>query len=131
MSLKQKPISPHLQIYNIFSAQLTSGLSILNRLSAVVLLIAFLYMSIFLVCSAFGEHYYNAFLKFNVSLFGQGFLAFIMLCFFYYIFSSIRFLIFDLGYMINKKAVFISGTVVIILTIVSFIGTWLYVFFVY
>lgn len=131
MSTKLKPISPHLQIYNIFSAQLTSGLSILNRISACVLAIAFMYVVVWLFCASLGKQYYNYFLNFSTSYFGYFSLAVISLCFFYYIFSSVRFLIFDLGYMINKKAVFVSGVVIITLTVISFVSTWVYVIFLY
>lgn len=129
MEKPRRPISPHLQIYNIFSAQLTSGPSFLNRATGIVLAVGLIYMCIWLFTAALGEVYYDYFLRFITSWFGYLSLLGISLCFFYHLINGIRFLIFDLGYMITKKAVFVSGMYMIVLTVVCFVLMWSYILY--
>jgi len=127
METPRRPISPHLQIYNIFSAQLTSGPSFLNRATGMGLAVGLIYLCAWLFMLSLGEIYYNYFLKFITSWFGYLSLLGISLCFFYHLINGIRFLIFDLGYMITKRAVFISGIYMLILTVLCFTLMWAYI----
>lgn len=123
-----RPISPHLQIYNIFSKTMSSGPSIIQRITGVILVVGLIYLCAWLFSAAMGENSYNLFLRFITSWFGYLSLLGFSLCFYYHIFNGIRFLIFNLGYWLTKKNVMISGWCMVVITLLVWIVTWLYVF---
>jgi succinate dehydrogenase / fumarate reductase cytochrome b subunit len=124
----KRPLSPHLQIYNIFSKEMTSGMSILHRIAEVGIALALFYMLAWLLAISIGQNAYNIFLSFITSWFGILSLVGISACFWFYIFNIWRFIAFYLGLGINKKAVMYTGWLSLILSFLGLILTWLYVF---
>lgn len=116
----KRPISPHLQIYNIFSKEMTSGISILHRIAGVGLLVGLVYILAWLFCLSLSEVAYDHFIIFMKSWFGMLSLYGLLACFIFYILTEIRFLIFATGYGLEKKQVKYSGWFVVILFAIIF-----------
>ncbi|MDR0484991.1 MAG: succinate dehydrogenase, cytochrome b556 subunit [Alphaproteobacteria bacterium] len=123
----KRPISPHLQIYNIFSKDMTSGPSFLNRFTGIISTVGLIYLAAWLVCLAMGEVYYDYYLWFITSWFGYLSLVGFTFAFYYHLINGLRFLIFDLGYWLTRKSMFISGVWMIILTLITSVGTWAFI----
>jgi succinate dehydrogenase / fumarate reductase cytochrome b subunit len=126
----KRPISPHLQIYNIFSASMTSGPSFLNRATGSVLAVGLIYLCAWLLCAAMGKQYYDGYIVFITSWFGWLSLVGISAAFYYHISNGIRFLLFSFGYLLTKKQLFVSGVAMITIALALFFSTWGYVLFV-
>ena len=126
MSYK-RPISPHLQIYNIFSKAMTSGPSILNRLTGSILAVGLIYLCAWLFCLAMGKSYYEGYISFITSWFGWLSLVGISAAFYYHLVNGIRFLVFNMGYWLTKREVYISGIFMILISLGLYIATWVYI----
>ncbi len=120
----KRPISPHLQIYNIFSKDMTSGPSFLNRMTGIISAVGLLYLAAWLFCAAMGETHYRFYMWFITSWFGYLSLVGFTFAFYYHLINGMRFLIFDLGYWLTKKELFLSGVGMILFTIMSGVATW-------
>ncbi|MGV3278084.1 succinate dehydrogenase, cytochrome b556 subunit [Rickettsiales bacterium LUAb2] len=123
----KRPLSPHLQIYNIFSKTMSSGPSIIHRFTQVVLMVSVIYLVALVVCASMGEEYYNGYIKFMTSWFGYISMLGISLCFYYHLVNGIRFLAFNLGYWLSRRAIFISGVFMLLITFVLWLITWIYI----
>lgn len=123
----KRPISPHLQIYNIFSKSMTSGPSFLNRATGTMLSVGLIYMCAWLFCLALGKNYYEGYITFITSWFGWLSLLGITAAFYYHLVNGIRFLVFSAGYWLTKKEVYISGIFMIIIAMFLYICTWAYI----
>lgn len=124
--MKLRPISPHLTIY---SAQLTSSLSIFHRVSGVSLLIIMILMSIFIfLCTSFSYNsVFNELYICSLSLFQflitteiiwYTFLSSIMLISVYHTLNGFRHICWDLKFFLNIKDVYITGYVVVFMSLV-------------
>jgi succinate dehydrogenase cytochrome b556 subunit len=124
--MKLRPISPHLTIY---SAQLTSSLSIFHRVSGVSLLIIMILMSIFIfLCTSFSYNsVFNELYICSLSLFQflitteiiwYTFLSSIMLISVYHTLNGFRHICWDLKLFLNIKDVYITGYVVVFMSLV-------------
>lgn len=116
MSNKERPLSPHLQIYK---PQITSVLSILHRMTGVFLILGTFIFTWWLYALSDGPDYYAKFLSYMSSwiglllLFGWTF----SLC--YHLFNGIRHLFWDIGLGFEMENVKKSGWAVVILTTIS------------
>ncbi len=129
--MNKRPISPHLQVYNIFSKEMTSGPSFFNRVTGIISTVGLLYLSSWLFCLAMGDTYYNYFIVFITSWFGYLSLVGFTIAFYYHLINGLRFLIFDLGYWLTKKEVFLSGVGMIMLSMAASLLTWVWILFQY
>lgn len=120
----KRPISPHLQIYNIFSKDMTSGPSFLNRITGIISAVGLVYLTAWLFCAAMGETYYDYYLWFITSWFGYLSLVGFTFAFYYHLINGMRFLIFDLGFWLTKKEMFLTGVGMILFTLIASIATW-------
>ena len=111
MSTKERPLSPHLQIYR---PQLTSVLSILHRLTGAALAVGLLLLVCWIVAAASGAAAYDAVQAFNahwvgrILLFGWSFALFYHLC------NGIRHLFWDLGLGLELRCAYASGILVVL-----------------
>jgi succinate dehydrogenase / fumarate reductase cytochrome b subunit len=122
MSTKERPLSPHLQVYR---PQLTSVLSILHRATGVALAGGLLLLVCWLLAVASGAAFYDAVQAFNAHwvgrtlLFGWSFALFFHLC------NGIRHLAWDAGHGYELDQVQRSGWLVVgasaALTVVAWI----------
>jgi succinate dehydrogenase / fumarate reductase cytochrome b subunit len=123
---KNRPLSPHLSIYRL---QLTSGLSILHRITG-----AYLYFGLILLAwTIFVMTYYPYVLvELGESIYGNAFTAILfkmmmfswVLALFYHQLNGIRHLFWDAGKGFEIKTVYITGKIVVALSLILTIICW-------
>ncbi|MDA9604759.1 succinate dehydrogenase, cytochrome b556 subunit [Candidatus Pelagibacter sp.] len=106
----KNPLSPHIQIYRW---HISSLVSITNRITGIVNVLAITIICFWIFSLMLGEPNYNITKSFLQSIFGK----FIIICltwsFCFQILSEIRHLIMDLGYGFELKTSNVSGLLVI------------------
>ena len=122
---KERPLSPHLQIYK---PQITSMSSILHRLTGVALTVGLILLTWGLVALASGRESYEFFINFCTSITGQILLAGWTFAFFYHLCSGVRHLIRDCGYLYENKDSVVTGWLVIIISIFLTMAIWGYIY---
>ena len=123
MNDSKNPLSPHLQVYRW---HISSLLSITHRIAGVVNLISLILIFFWLVVLSFSENNYELFLLLINSFFGKFILIGFAWSMTFHILSGIRHLAWDLGYGFEIKTANISGTIVIISSLVLTIVFWLF-----
>lgn len=120
-STRQRPLSPHLQIYRW---QYSMALSILHRATGVALSIGLLLFTYWLVALTSGrEAYADARVVFahpltRIALIGFSF------AFFYHLLNGVRHLTWDAGYGLERKSARTSGWVAFLGAIAATIFFW-------
>ena len=123
MSTKERPLSPHLQVYR---PQLTSVMSILHRITGVALAAGLLLLVCWLLAIASGAAFYDAVQAFNahwvgrILLFGWSFALFYHLC------NGIRHLAWDVGRGYELEDAYRSGWLVAAASVVLTILAWIW-----
>lgn len=118
---RSRPLSPNIQIYR---PQLTSVLSIANRITGVALSACAVFLVIWLLAAAAGPDSYatvHAFIKSwvgQVLLFGCTFSFFLHFC------GGIRHLAWDAGYGFSLRAIYTSGWAVVAVSIALTVLAW-------
>ena len=117
-----RPLSPNMQIYR---PQLTSVLSIANRISGIVLSLYAVALVVWLIAAAAGPHAYSIAQVYigssvgRILLFGGTFSFFLHLC------GGIRHLIWDAGFGFELRTIYASGWTMVLgssaLTLLSWI----------
>ena len=121
MQNKNRPISPHLQIYK---PQITSILSIAHRFTGIILYSSSFLFTIFLFSLAFNEDLKNILISFFSSFYGKSILFFITLFFIYHFLNGIRHLFWDIGLGFELPTLRLSGKIVVIFSILMTLGTY-------
>ena len=121
MSRFKQPISPHLSIYK---PQITSILSIIHRFTGIFLSLGSALVSLWVLLIALGPSYYNLFELISSYLVFKIFLFFWTVGVFYHLFNGIRYLFWSFGKGMDLNTVYLSGYLVIILSISSSIVIW-------
>src|SRR5471032_946613 len=116
-----RPLSPHLQVYR---PQLTSMLSILHRATGIALSVGALYLVIWVVFAAASPRTYALFQSFNVSIVGRIGLGGWLFCAFYHPCNGIRHLFWDAGYGFELKDAYRSGWIVVGVSLVATLVSW-------
>ncbi len=117
-----RPLSPHLQVYRL---QLTSVLSILHRATGIALSVGALYLVVWVVCASANTSVYANFQSFNVSILGRIFLGGWLFCGFYHLCNGIRHLFWDAGYGFGLKDAYRSGWIVVAVSAIATIVSWI------
>ena len=118
---RRRPLSPNIQIYR---PQLTSVLSIANRISGLVLSLGAVVLVIWLSAAAVGPRAYGAVQSVvaswggRVALFGFTFAFFLLLC------GGIRHLVWDTVHGFELRSIYISGWVVVGGSVALSLATW-------
>jgi succinate dehydrogenase / fumarate reductase, cytochrome b subunit len=115
-----RPLSPHLQIYKW---QLTAVLSILHRATGIALAIGALYLATWVICAT-SPNAYSHFQSFNTSLLGRFVLGGWLFSAFYHLCNGIRHLFWDAGYGFALKDAYRSGWIVVVVSIVATLLSW-------
>lgn len=121
MAAVNRPLSPHLQIYK---PQLTSVLSITHRGTGVFLTLGALFLSCWLLSIANGPESYTAVQQHVLSWYGQIILYAWVFSLYYHLGNGIRHLFWDMGFGFEIKTTYISGYIVVAVSILSTIVTW-------
>jgi succinate dehydrogenase / fumarate reductase cytochrome b subunit len=119
---RSRPQSPNIQIYR---PQLTSVLSIANRISGVVLNVAAIGLVVWLVAVAAGPQAYVPVQALLASTIGQIALFAATFAFFLHLCGGIRHLAWDAGYGFELRAIYASGWAVVAASIVLTMAVWI------
>ena len=111
MSNKNNPLSPHIQIY---SWHISSLVSISNRITGVINIIALTFVSIWISSMLLGDTKYELIQSVLNSFIGKFIIIGIIWSFSFQILSEIRHLLLDLGYGFELKTANITGLIVIL-----------------
>ena len=114
MKNKNNPLSPHIQIYNW---HISSLISISNRITGVINIIALIFVSIWISSMLFGATSYEFTKSILTSFFGKFVVIGIIWSFSFQILSEIRHLFWDLGLGLSLRNSYISGYLVILISV--------------
>jgi succinate dehydrogenase / fumarate reductase, cytochrome b subunit len=118
---RPRPLSPNVQIYR---PQLTSVLSILNRITGIFLSACAVVLAVWLVAAAWGPQAYApvqaaiASWIGRIVLFGATFAFFLHLC------GGIRHLVWDTVHGFELRSIYISGWTVVVAGVVLTVAAW-------
>jgi succinate dehydrogenase / fumarate reductase cytochrome b subunit len=121
VSKAERPLSPHLSVYRW---QITNTLSILHRLTGVVLSLGFALLAVWLISAAMGPHAYYIVQGLLVSPLGIFVLFGFSVAFYYHLLNGIRHLVWDTGHGFELETVTLSGVIVLMGTLVLTVLTW-------
>jgi succinate dehydrogenase / fumarate reductase cytochrome b subunit len=119
---RPRPQSPNIQIYR---PQLTSVLSIANRMTGVVLSLGAVGLVIWLSAAAVGPAAYGAVRKVIASLPGQVVLLGCTFAFFLHLCGGIRHLFWDTVRGFKLRAIYMSGWAVVVASVVLTLAAWI------
>ena len=119
-----RPLSPHLQIYK---PQLTSVLSITHRGTGVLLALALLVMPYWLLSIASGPETYALLLRHFSAWYGKLFMFGVMFSVYYHLCNGIRHLGWDLGRGLDLPSTYLTGYIVVFLSVLMTLATCLWV----
>jgi succinate dehydrogenase / fumarate reductase, cytochrome b subunit len=118
---RTRPRSPNIQIYR---PQLTSVLSIANRISGVVLSIYAVALVVWLIAAAAGPQVYSIAHVFIRSWAGQILLFGCTFSFFLHLCGGIRHLVWDTVHGFELRSIYASGWVVVAASVVLTVAAW-------
>ncbi|MEW5703880.1 MAG: succinate dehydrogenase, cytochrome b556 subunit [Pseudomonadota bacterium] len=121
MSLRKRPLSPHLQIYR---PQITSVLSILHRFAGILLAVGTLHLVYWIAAAAAGPEAFATAQTFTATWIGRLLLFGWTAAFFYHLANGIRHLVWDTGYGFELGTVTASGWTVVAATVVLTLISW-------
>jgi succinate dehydrogenase / fumarate reductase cytochrome b subunit len=116
-----RPLSPNIQIYR---PQLTSVLSIANRITGIFLSIGAIGMVVWLIAAATGPQPYAAVQGAMTSWIGQIVLVGFTFAFFLHLCGGIRHLVWDAGYGFELRSIYVSGWAVVAASVVLTVAAW-------
>lgn len=117
-----RPLSPNIQIYR---PQLTSVLSIANRISGIILSLYAFLLVVWLVAAAAGPHAYSTIQVIICSWAGQILLFACTFSFFLHLCGSIRHLIWDAGFGFELRTIYVSGWIVVLVSSALTLLSWI------
>ncbi len=117
----RRPLSPHLQIY---TPQMTSILSIMNRVTGIALSAGTLLLVWWLVAAASGPAAFDTVQGFIASPIGLFVLFGWTASLFFHFYNGIRHLAWDAGYGFDLPQTYASGWAVVIATAASSVVVW-------
>lgn len=122
---KQRPLSPHLQVYK---PQISSVLSILHRITGVFLSLGSLLLAYWLYSAAYAGGCYECMGSFFSGAFGQLLLIAWSGAFYYHLCNGVRHLFWDMGKGFEISTMTKSGYAVLagatLLTVITWITVW-------
>jgi len=121
MENRQRPLSPHLQIYR---PQLTSVLSITHRLTGLALVAGTLVLAYWLLAAAAGPEAYASAQGLLGSWAGRIVLLVFSFSLFYHLCNGIRHLFWDVGLGFELKTAYASGNAVVIVSVAMTLAAW-------
>ena len=121
MSAKNRPLSPHLQVYRW---QWTMAYSILNRATGVALAGGALFLVCWLVALAGGAEDFNLVQIFSQSILGKILLFGWTWSLFFHLLNGIRHMVWDSGRWLDLKTAEASGHIMMVGSILLTIVAW-------
>lgn len=121
MTKRPRPLSPNIQNYR---PQLTSVLSILNRITGIILSVCAVVLVIWLVAAATGPLAYGAVQDAIASWLGQIVLFGATFAFFLHLCGGIRHLVWDTVHGFELRAIYASGWAVVAASVALTVAAW-------
>jgi len=121
MTQRERPLSPHLQVYRW---QITMTMSILHRATGVALAVGAFALAWWLVAVAGGSEAFAVFQQFATSIFGRIALFGFSFCLVYHLLNGLRHLLWDVGYGYEIPKVYATGWTVIVLALLVTGAIW-------
>jgi succinate dehydrogenase / fumarate reductase cytochrome b subunit len=115
------PLSPHLQIYRW---QITSVLSILHRITGVILSLGTIILATWLLCLSIGEFYFDFFNHLISNFIGRTIMIGYTWSVCFHTLNGIRHLGWDYGYGLDLSIVKLTGWSVVIGSLIMTIIIW-------
>ena len=122
MSARPRPLSPHLQVYRW---QMTSVLSILHRGTGLFLVLGSVMIAFWVVALALSHNIFTGYQAWLGSLLGKVLLASWSFSLFFHWANGIRHLLWDAGWGYEIERVYITGWIVVLLSVVLTGLLWL------
>ena len=122
MSASPRPLSPHLQVYRW---QMTSVLSILHRGTGLFLILGSVMIAFWVVALALSHNIFASYQAWLGSLLGKVLLAGWSFSLFFHWANGIRHLLWDAGWGYEIERVYITGWIVVLLSVVLTGLLWL------
>ena len=119
--IDNRPLSPHLTIHK---KVLTAIFSIFHRITGIGLSIGSILLSIWISLIALGPNYFFIFELISGSLIFKIFLFLWTIGIFYHLFNGTRYLFWTYGLGMDLKTVYISGYIIVLLTLFATIFVW-------
>ena len=119
---RPRPLSPNIQNYR---PQLTSVLSILNRITGVILSICAVVLVMWLVVAATGPLAYGAVQGVIASWLGQVMLFGATFAFFLHLCGGIRHLVWDTVHGFELRSIYASGWAVVAASVALTVAAWI------
>lgn len=121
---KERPLSPHLQVYHWY---LTMFLSILHRATGAGLAVGAIVFAWWLMAGASGEQSFAHFNDLASGLFGQLFLGGFLFALVFHFMNGIRHFVWDTGAGLTIKAAYASGVFVLSASVIVTAALWFWV----
>lgn len=118
----ERPLSPHIQVYNMFA--ITSLTSILHRITGAALVVGSLIIVAWLMAIAHGTEAYTKFYDAAHSCFGQLILVGFLWAFWYQLINGCRHLLWDTGVGFKIKTARLTGKLILIGSVLVTLATW-------
>jgi len=128
MSIVNRPLSPHLEVYK---PQLTSLMSIFNRLTGIALSFGTIFLVWQLLAAASGPQEFGFFQGLAHSWIGVAVLVGWTISLFYHLLNGIRHLLWDTGWGFDLATTYKTGQIVVVGTVALTVITWIAVLFVW
>ena len=122
MSASPRPLSPHLQVYRW---QMTSVLSILHRGTGLFLVLGSVMIAFWVVALALSHNIFASYQAWLGSLLGKVLLAGWSFSLFFHWANGIRHLLWDAGWGYEIERVYMTGWIVVLLSVVLTGLLWL------
>lgn len=121
MARRERPLSPHLQVYRF---QLHMAMSIFHRATGVALSVGAIFLTWWLVAAATGPVYFEQVQGYIATPIGRLFLFGFSFALFYHMLNGLRHLNWDMGRGYAKDKFKRSGQMVIVLAVVLTLAVW-------
>jgi succinate dehydrogenase / fumarate reductase cytochrome b subunit len=118
---RTRPLSPNIQIYR---PQLTSVLSIANRITGLILSVGAVVLVVWLIAAATGPQAYALVQGAIASWIGQIVLFGCTFAFFLHLCGGIRHLVWDAGYGFSLRSIYASGWAVVGASVALTVAAW-------
>lgn len=112
----QRPLSPHLQIYR---HQITSVLSIMHRITGMLLCLGAVLLVAWIATTAAGPDWHACFFRFIDSIFGRVILLGLVFSLLFHLSNGIRHLVWDMGYGFDLGTTTVTGWTVVAISILG------------
>lgn len=122
MTMHERPLSPHLQIYKVELPMLLSGL---HRITGIALSVGSLLLVAWLESAVYSAEAFAGMSRFLGSIIGQLMLFGWTFSLIYHSVSGVRHLIWDTGRLLEVKQIYSSSKIVLAITIVLTLLAWI------